>query len=63
MPAAGNEPGGFRPPLGLLRPLRLGWLKHRNMGIARIEPVSDSDIAAVTRKRKKRVALDPRSLS
>jgi hypothetical protein len=46
--------------LGLMRPLRLGWLKHRNIGIARgIEPVSDSDIAAVTRKRKKRLALDP----
>jgi hypothetical protein len=46
--------------LGLLRPLRLGWLKHRNIGIARgIEPVADTDIAAVTRKRKKRLALDP----
>lgn len=46
--------------LDLLRPLRLGWLKHRNIGIARgVEPVSDSDIAAVTRKRKKRLALDP----
>jgi hypothetical protein len=46
--------------LSLLRPLRLGWLKHRNIGISRgIEPVSDSDIAAVTRKRKKRLALDP----
>jgi len=46
--------------LGLLRPLSLGWLKHRNIGIARgIEPTADSDIAAVTRKRKKRLALDP----
>jgi hypothetical protein len=46
--------------LGLMRPLRLGWLKHRNIGIARgIEPASDYDIAAVTRKRKKRLALDP----
>ncbi len=45
--------------LGLLRPLRLGWLKHRNIGIARgIEPVSDADIAAVTRKRKRRLTLD-----
>jgi hypothetical protein len=43
----------------LIRPLRLGWLKHRNIGIARgIEPVSDDDIAAVTRKRKRRLALD-----
>jgi hypothetical protein len=46
--------------LGLLRPLRLGWLKHRNIGIARgIEPVGDAEIAAVTRKRKKRLVLDP----
>ncbi len=37
----------------------LGWLKHRNIGIARgIEPVADAEIAAVTRKRKKRLALD-----
>ena len=37
----------------LMRPLRLGWLKHRNIGIARgVHPVSDGDIAAVTRKRK-----------
>jgi hypothetical protein len=44
---------------GRLRPLRLGWLKHRNVGIARgIDPVSDADIAAVTRKRKRRLALD-----
>src|SRR5438445_143745 len=36
--------------LSLLRPLRLGWLKHRNIGLARgLEPVSDADIAAVTR--------------
>lgn len=45
--------------LAEIRPLRLGWLKHRNIGIARgIEPVSDEDIAAVTRKRKKRLALN-----
>jgi hypothetical protein len=44
---------------GLLRPLRLGWLKHRNIGIARgIDPVSDADITAATRKRKRRMALD-----
>ena len=48
-------PGLFR----LIRPLRLGWLKRRNIGIARgIDPVSDDDIAAVTRKRKRRLALD-----
>jgi hypothetical protein len=45
--------------LGLLRPLRLGWLKHRNIGIARgIDPVNDEDIAAVTRKRRRRLKLD-----
>jgi hypothetical protein len=45
--------------LALLRPLRLGWLKHRNIGIARgLELVSDTDIGAVTRLRKKRLALD-----
>lgn len=43
----------------LLRPLRLGWLKHHDIGIARgVDPVSDADIAAVTRKRKRRLALD-----
>lgn len=45
--------------LGLLRPLRIGWLRHRNIGIARgVDPVSDADIAAVTRKRRKRLVLD-----
>jgi hypothetical protein len=45
--------------LRLFRPLRLGWLKHRNISIARgIDPVSDDDIAAVTRKHKRRLALD-----
>jgi hypothetical protein len=46
--------------LGLLRPLRLGWLKHRNIGIARgVDPVSDEDIAAVTRKHRRRLVLYP----
>ena len=45
--------------LSLLRPLRLGWLKHRNIGIARgVDPVSDEDIAAVTLKRKRRLIVD-----
>jgi hypothetical protein len=47
--------------LGLLRPLRLGWLKRHHIGIARgIDPVSDGDIAAVTvkTKRRKRLSLD-----
>jgi hypothetical protein len=39
--------------LGLLRPLRLGWLKHRNIGITRgVDLISDEDIAAATRKRR-----------
>ncbi len=46
--------------LALLRPLRLGWLKHRDIGIARgIDLISDEDIAAATRKRKGRLAVDP----
>jgi len=45
--------------LDLLRPLRLGWLKHSNIGIARgVDPVGDADIAAVTRKRKRRLTVD-----
>jgi hypothetical protein len=45
----------------ILRPLRLGWLKHRNIGIARgLDPVSDTDISAVTKKRRKRLTLDAR---
>jgi hypothetical protein len=44
----------------LFRPLRLGWLKHRNITIARgIDPVSDEDIAAVSVKQKRKLALDP----
>jgi hypothetical protein len=45
--------------LCLLRPLRLGRLKHRKIGIVRgLDPVSDAAIAAVTRKRKKRPTFD-----
>jgi hypothetical protein len=45
--------------VNLIRPLKLGWLHHRHIAIARgLEPVNDSDIAVVTRKRKKRLALD-----
>lgn len=45
--------------LSLLRPLRLGWMMHRGIGVARgIDPVGDQDIAAVTRKRKRRLILD-----
>jgi hypothetical protein len=46
--------------LALLRPLRLGWLKHRRIGIARgIDLIRDEDIAAATRKRKGRLAFVP----
>jgi hypothetical protein len=44
----------------LLRPLRLGWLRHRGIGIARgVDLISDEDIAAVTRRRKNRLVIDP----
>ena len=47
--------------LGLFRRLRLGWLDYRGISIARgIDPVSDHDIAAVTRKRGRRLILDER---
>lgn len=46
--------------LALIRPLRVGWMCCHGVGIARgIDPVSDEDIAAVPRKRKGRLALDP----
>jgi len=46
--------------IGLIRPLRIGWMKHRDIGVARgIESVSDADIAAVTTKRKKKLSVDP----
>lgn len=45
--------------IGLLRPLRVGWMHRHGIGIARgVNPVSDEDIAAVTRRRKRRLALD-----
>ena len=60
LPAVLGELAPMLPELfSLLRPLRLGWLKHGNIGIARgIDPVSDEDIAAVTRKRKRKLTLD-----
>jgi len=60
LPALLGEAAAILPEfLGLLRPLRLGWMKHRNIGIARgVDPVSDEDIAAVTRKHKRRLTLD-----
>jgi hypothetical protein len=44
----------------LVRPLRLGWMAHRGIGIARgVDLLNDQDFAAVTRKRKKRLVVDP----
>ena len=46
--------------LGLVRPLRLGWMARKGIGIARgVDPVSDLDITPITRKRKRRLILDP----
>jgi len=45
--------------LGLMRPLRLGWMMHRDIGIARgVDPLGDHDLAAVTRNQKRRLVLD-----
>lgn len=55
--------GQFAPMLeeliGLLRRLRVGWMHRHGIGIVRgVDPASDEDIAAVTRKRRRRLALD-----
>lgn len=43
----------------LVRPLRVGWMAHRGIGIARgVDPLNDLDFAAVTRKRKQRLVVD-----
>lgn len=45
--------------LNLLRPLRVGWMMHRGIGIARgVDPLSDQEFAAVTRKRKGHLTID-----
>jgi hypothetical protein len=39
--------------LSLVRPVRVGWMMHRGIGIARgVDPLSDQEFAAVTRKIK-----------
>jgi hypothetical protein len=44
----------------LFRPLQIGWMKHRNIGVARgIEPVRHADVEAVTVKRKRKLCVDP----
>lgn len=56
---AGLKPMG-REFIGLFRRLRVGWLNHHHIGIARgFNPVTDDEIARVTRVlRKKRLTLD-----
>jgi hypothetical protein len=45
--------------LSLVRPLRLEWLKRRGIAIARgLDPVTDDEIAAVTRKQRGRLVVD-----
>ena len=45
--------------LGLVRPLRLGWMMRRGIGIARgVDPINDHDFAAVTRRRKRSLIVD-----
>jgi len=45
--------------LKLLRPLRVGWLARHGIGIVHgLDPTTDEQIAAVTRRRKKRLVLD-----
>ena len=33
-------------------------MKHRNIVVARVDPVSEEDVAAVTRKRRQKLSLD-----
>jgi hypothetical protein len=45
--------------LRLIRRLRLGWLYRSDIGIVMgLEPVTDEDMAAITRRRRKRVVVD-----
>ena len=46
--------------LALIRPLRLGWLAHRNIGIVRgLDPITDDDLLAVAKpSRRKRLRVD-----
>lgn len=51
-----TAPGELRK---LLRPLRVGWLARQGIGIMYgLDPTTDEQIAAVTRRRKKRLVLD-----
>ena len=45
--------------LRLVRRLRLGWLYRNDIGIVvGLEPVTDKDMAAITRRRRKRLVVD-----
>lgn len=45
--------------LRLLRPLRIGWLYRHGIGIVHgLDPTSDDEVAAITRKRRKRLVVD-----
>ena len=47
----------------LMRPLQLGWLTHRDIAVARgIDSVTDNEIAAVTRKRRRRLTPDAQTI-
>jgi len=45
--------------LRLVRRLRLGWLYRNNIGIVvGLDPLTDEDMAAITRRRRKRIVVD-----
>jgi hypothetical protein len=47
----------------LLRPLRVEWLARHGIGIVHgLDPVTDEQIAAITRRRKRRLVLDEQRL-
>src|SRR6267142_287903 len=45
--------------LRLVRRLRLGWLYRNDIGIVmRLEPITDEDMASVTRRRRRLIMVD-----
>jgi hypothetical protein len=48
----------------LLRPLRIGWLARHNIGVVKgIDPITDEEIAAITRRvRRRRLVIDAEQL-
>ena len=58
LPVLHELEGLMREFLALVRPLRIGCLHHRHISIVRgLEPTTPAKIAAITRKRKKRLVL------